>query len=112
MVFLNSLNGVAFLMQTIETECKKEKVDWILLSRIFSIFYAMRASKNKNLVVTNYFIEMLMDAIKKGIKQQNHFEMVDFFKFMTFYSDQDSYWPPLVHRFVIQAALESIKISS
>ena len=49
-------------------ESGREKVDWILLSKAFQILYVMRASKNKNLVVTNYFVESIMEGIRKGIK--------------------------------------------
>lgn len=61
----------------------------------------IKASKNKHLVITNFLIESMVQAIRKGLKQQNHMEMIDFFKFATFLADQDNYWPPLVHKFVI-----------
>jgi hypothetical protein len=76
-------------MSVIHRESENEKADWILLSRVFSLLYHINAHLGPEFKITSFQLEHMIQCVEKGLRQDNHMEMIDFFKFATFFSDKD-----------------------
>lgn len=54
-------------------------------------------------------IDNIVLCINNGIRQGNFIEMIDFFRYATFWSFEEEHWPSLIKKPVIVACIETFK---
>lgn len=91
--FLHSASGITFVQMTIVQESKKDKVDWILLSRIFQFLYTMTENHKSytSIHINTFLIDSIATCLDSGISQSNFMEMIDFFRQATFWCYKEEF---------------------
>jgi hypothetical protein len=110
--FLRDDSGISFVQTVLLSQARRDYSDWVLLSRVFQYMQiAIRTSKGAHpFYINSYTVENLVVCVENGLRQKNYREMVEFFKLVAYFAQEQQYWASLATKPVVDALFEGLRV--